>query len=39
MTPHHGSAIKMATEALTKAEHAEIKKRCPNQIIEAGKRR
>ena len=34
MTPHHGGAITMAKEALTKAEHPEIKT-LSNQIIKA----
>ena len=34
MTPHHAGAITMAKEALTKAEHAEIKS-LANQIIKA----
>jgi uncharacterized protein (DUF305 family) len=34
MTPHHQGAIVMAREALTKAEHAEIKT-LANQIIQA----
>jgi len=34
MTPHHQGAIVMAREALTKAEHAEIKM-LANQIIQA----
>lgn len=34
MTPHHEAAIKMAKEALTKAEHAEIKA-MSGQIIKA----
>lgn len=34
MTPHHDGAIKMAKEALTKAEHPEIKT-MSNQIIKA----
>lgn len=34
MTPHHESAIKMAKEALTKAEHTEIKT-MSSQIIKA----
>lgn len=34
MTPHHAGAVTMAKEALTKAEHAEIKT-LSNQIIKA----
>lgn len=34
MTPHHAGAVTMAKEALTKAEHPEIKT-LANQIIEA----
>ena len=34
MTPHHNGAVVMAREALTKAEHAEIKT-LANQIIKA----
>ncbi len=34
MTPHHAGAITMAKEALTKAEHAEIKT-LANQIVKA----
>ena len=34
MTPHHDGAVEMAKEALTKAEHAEIKT-LSNQIIKA----
>ena len=34
MTPHHAGAITMSKEALTKAEHAEIKT-LANQIIKA----
>ena len=34
MTPHHEGAVEMAKEALTKAEHAEIKT-LSNQIIKA----
>lgn len=34
MTPHHAGAVTMAKEALTKAEHAEVKT-LANQIIKA----
>ena len=34
MTPHHEGAVVMAKEALTKAEHSEIKK-LARQIIDA----